>query len=176
MENFIPKVIYHYCDLNAFLAILNYKKLWLSNSYNLNDSFENRWLSKNIEDVRGEFEEYKEEINQVIYHYNNNPEVPYVCCFSRQGDILSQWRAYANDGKGVAIGFNTDYFNHINITGNNSHSGYPIILTPVIYDNEQQKKLIRGIFENVIKDCKNQRENQAIANGHAALKRISALV
>lgn len=29
----------------------------------------------------------------------------YICCFSKEGDLLSQWRAYANDGKGFSIGF-----------------------------------------------------------------------
>jgi len=29
----------------------------------------------------------------------------YITCFSRNGDLLSQWRAYGNDGKGVSIGF-----------------------------------------------------------------------
>lgn len=29
----------------------------------------------------------------------------YVSCFYKEPDILSQWRAYAEDGKGVSIGF-----------------------------------------------------------------------
>ena len=29
----------------------------------------------------------------------------YICCFSGDGDLLSQWRAYADDGKGISIGF-----------------------------------------------------------------------
>lgn len=32
----------------------------------------------------------------------------YICCFSKKGDLLSQWRAYANDGRGFAIGFDVD--------------------------------------------------------------------
>jgi hypothetical protein len=31
--------------------------------------------------------------------------VYYATCFSRESDLLSQWRGYANDGNGVAIGF-----------------------------------------------------------------------
>jgi hypothetical protein len=34
----------------------------------------------------------------------------YVCCFSKSDDLLSQWRGYANDGHGVAIGFNEFLF------------------------------------------------------------------
>ena len=29
----------------------------------------------------------------------------FVSCFSADGDVLSQWRAYADDGHGFAIGF-----------------------------------------------------------------------
>lgn len=32
-------------------------------------------------------------------------------CFSENGDLLSQWRGYAQDGKGFAINFNADLLN-----------------------------------------------------------------
>jgi len=31
--------------------------------------------------------------------------LPLVSCFSLDGDVLSQWRAYSDDGKGFAVGF-----------------------------------------------------------------------
>lgn len=31
--------------------------------------------------------------------------VLYAACFSEEKDLLSQWRGYANNGAGVAIGF-----------------------------------------------------------------------
>lgn len=34
-----------------------------------------------------------------------NTSERYVACFSKDGDLLGQWRAYANNGKGVSIGF-----------------------------------------------------------------------
>ena len=33
----------------------------------------------------------------------------FIGSFSKEPDILSQWRAYADDGKGVSIGFDLDY-------------------------------------------------------------------
>ena len=35
----------------------------------------------------------------------NDSLIYYAVCFSAEPDLLSQWRGYANDGKGVAIGF-----------------------------------------------------------------------
>lgn len=32
----------------------------------------------------------------------------YISCFSKESDILSQWRAYADNGKGVSIGFDLE--------------------------------------------------------------------
>ena len=37
----------------------------------------------------------------------------YFCCFSESSDLLSQWRAYGNDGQGVAIGFNAKLLSKI---------------------------------------------------------------
>jgi hypothetical protein len=34
----------------------------------------------------------------------------FIASFSRNGDDLAQWRAYADDGRGVAIGFSPDLF------------------------------------------------------------------
>jgi|GEM_PF-5813418 len=61
------------------------------------------------------FDQYK---NQKIQMHKNfysyiketlikNVSIGHIACFSLTGDILSQWRAYADDGKGVSIGFNT---------------------------------------------------------------------
>jgi hypothetical protein len=33
----------------------------------------------------------------------------YIACFSLKNDSLSQWRAYAQDGEGVSIGFDDEY-------------------------------------------------------------------
>lgn len=35
--------------------------------------------------------------------------VPHIACFSLEKDMLTQWRNYADDGSGVAIGFNQNH-------------------------------------------------------------------
>ena len=37
-----------------------------------------------------------------------------MCLFSESKDKLSQWRGYAQDGKGIAIGFNKDVLEELN--------------------------------------------------------------
>lgn len=105
-------IIYHYCNVEAFRAIIQNKTLWLSSVYNLNDYKEIHWIkdkvTKKIEKVRNKdnFAKYK------AFEYLYTKELPsvYIASFSQGSDLLSQWRAYANDGYGVAIGFNIDYF------------------------------------------------------------------
>lgn len=43
------------------------------------------------------------------YYVDGYDEPLYTACFSGNGDLLSQWRGYAGDGTGIAIGFKTKY-------------------------------------------------------------------
>lgn len=185
-------IVYHYCDLYAFLNIMGTKTLWLSDVKKSNDadegkfllkkllnyleleelmddSIEKRWVNeakrlaenymskrdtrmfipkgysykelmemfqemenipKNIsvssekelteKDIQEEgeawskIEKEKMDFGVDIYpgdeYYVDKFDPPlYTICFSGNGDLLSQWRGYAKDGTGVAIGFKTKY-------------------------------------------------------------------
>lgn len=65
----------------------------------------------------------------------------YVCCFSEEKDLLSQWRGYGSDGNGIAIGFNAQLLRKLDING----SRYKFI--KVIYDNEKVYENIRSYME-----------------------------
>lgn len=102
--------IYHYTDINGFFNIVTQKKIWLSGPHNLNDHQELHWAYRKIEDTfarqEGKFKpEHLQSLWQLIHI---NKIVPFTCSLSSDGDLLSQWRAYAKDGVGVAIGFNSD--------------------------------------------------------------------
>ena len=108
----MKNIIYHYCSVEAFNAIIQNKTIWLSSVYNLNDYKEIHWIKdkvfKKIENstTKNNFQRYK--VFEELY-LKQLPNV-YIASFSQGSDLLSQWRAYANDGYGVAIGFNSDYF------------------------------------------------------------------
>ncbi|QKJ24135.1 DUF2971 domain-containing protein [Poseidonibacter lekithochrous] len=132
-------IIYHYCNVEAFRAIIQNKTLWLSSVYNLNDYKEIHWIK---DKVLKKIEEVRTKDNFLIYEafeklYNNELPNVYIASFSQGNDLLSQWRAYANDGYGVAIGFNKDYF----ITNDLVHT------TEVLYDETQQEKEIDTILK-----------------------------
>lgn len=89
--------------------------------------------------------------NTVVHNLTNK----FICCLSEHGDILSQWRTYADDGRGFAIGFsveNTNFLQNIPFymaVDDNKHS---IGIAPVIYDKERQEMLISNQVSKMTKD------------------------
>lgn len=132
-------IIYHYCNVESFKAIIENKTLWLSSVYNLNDYKEIHWIKDKIfkkiktSSTKDNFLKYKsfEEL------YSNQLPNVYIASFSEGSDLLSQWRAYANDGYGVAIGFNSDYFKENKMVQTSN----------VLYDEKNQEKQIDLILD-----------------------------
>lgn len=97
----MPEVIYHYTSNDVLVKILEFGTLRLSAKHHLNDSMEG------------------EQFFTLLGTHDNNPDAArlasvrralepfefFVTCFSSCGDRLSQWRGYASNGSGVAIGF-----------------------------------------------------------------------
>jgi len=104
--------VYHYCSAETFLNIIKYKKLWLGDPQHMNDFMEMKWFMNVFDEViTSEMSEqgYKQIHAELIKNFNLTRR--YICCLSESGDILSQWRSYAQDGTGVAIGFDPEELN-----------------------------------------------------------------
>ena len=99
--------VYHYCSVDTFVNILKTNSIWLTHAREMNDSFEDIYFEAPLKKALQAFED-KTEIEQkllqkIVSAYSDRVDFPYVACFSRENDVLSQWRAYADDGRGVAI-------------------------------------------------------------------------
>ena len=116
---------YYYCSLNTFLSIIKNKQIYLSDPLKMNDNLELKWYLDrlNNEQFTVDKVDYQESIFDMVkkrsglnFTFEELVEIlnskgqksVYISCFSREPDILSQWRAYAEDGRGVSIGFNLD--------------------------------------------------------------------
>ncbi|MGN4998919.1 DUF2971 domain-containing protein [Aeromonas veronii] len=169
-------IIYHYTDLNAFLSIIKNKKLWLSAANNLNDYYEVDWFLNKIH----------KKLSKVVNDNNHNCldtywqmlrkqlGIPYICSFSKNGDLLSQWRAYADNGYGVAIGFNKAYFDFKVELPYLSHcKDHTIGITDVIYDESIQDKIIES-YINQLKDFNSlEKAGEVVINSVSHLVRLS---
>lgn len=110
--------LYHYTSLEGFQSIMQKRDFWISNIRYMNDSheFENgKTICKEIiEKKLGRAG--KDEISQYLYgllnvcnqkasqgfHVINSKDI-FSLSFSNNGDILTQWQFYGNEG--IAIGF-----------------------------------------------------------------------
>lgn len=117
-------IIYHYCSLSTFQQIVKRKTLRLSDITKSNDSYERKYVLTLVEDIicelvvesfpkecsnepqKNKLSDYvKKYLQQQVERYDEVATVSHAMCFSKDGDLLSQWRGYADDGQGVSIGF-----------------------------------------------------------------------
>jgi hypothetical protein len=110
-----PPTVYHYTNDVGLKGILESGTLWLTDMFDLNDPSEVRHgfsLAVDALNARAEagppesklFARQMEAFGsqggiQAAAHY-------FVSSFSSDGDDLGQWRAYADNGRGYALGFN----------------------------------------------------------------------
>lgn len=120
----VPETLYHYCSVDTFMKIIENKTIRLSNIFKMNDWSEvihvlnllpsrlhkkyqtygadspfPRYKGKDGSEIFDELiSDIRKQIEEVKY-------LMFIACFSKCEDDLGQWRAYADDGRGVAIGF-----------------------------------------------------------------------
>lgn len=79
--------------------------------------------------------EFLDEIDKIL-HFSGFQGLLLANCFSTNGDVLSQWRAYANDGKGYVIGFDAKELLNL-----------PVKALQVSYNKEQQIKEASAVID-----------------------------
>lgn len=124
-----PEVLYHYCSLDTFYNIMKNRSIWLSDISKSNDAQELNWITQQLKNSlsyyffefydrireQGLLEQldnskYKEMIDNINSYDLSKTLKCWAFCLSEKGDNLGQWRGYADDGQGLAIGFNRSFF------------------------------------------------------------------
>lgn len=115
----MSKIVYHYCSVEIFHSIISNSILRFGNIVHMNDGLEGIWFAKMISENCDKYTEdwqendkskeikrfIKNDMFEVLKEIRENSErSKYVCCFSKESDLLSQWRAYGQDGYGVSLG------------------------------------------------------------------------
>lgn len=158
----MSRKLYHYCSLETLIAIISNKCLRLSDLSKSNDYMERKWIMNIIEEaldkslkdegiiinLREEYW-YADGINNHISYLSDMlsydvKRSSYITCFSRNGDLLSQWRAYGDDGRGIAIGFNAKLLYKTYSSKNN------VYIEEVLYDKEEQIEEIGISVDNAL--------------------------
>jgi hypothetical protein len=174
-------ILYHYCSVDVFVNILKTHSIWLTHAREMNDFHEDILFRKPLKTALQSFvnrsEPERQLLQQIVDEYTKRADFPYVACFSRDKDMLSQWRAYADDGKGVAIGLNLGKLPHFDLfmQKHGECISKPVIIDEVSYtqeddDVEFMKKILSACLINYQK-VKN--ETEVLRQGIIALNRLS---
>lgn len=141
MHSMAPELLYHYTTAEGLLGIVSSKSLWASDAEFLSDARELQYGRQELRDKLLEKadaidrkaepwkeHEYRAMVIERAAHFmdgqrraNSGNSLPtvFVTCFCEDGDLLSQWRGYANPG-GFSLGFRSSSMTEITPEDSNS--------------------------------------------------------
>lgn len=128
-------LIYHYTDDKGLWGILSSGNFWMTSVFNMNDPSEiSHGVSlacsvfRHLASTQNQFEvEFSEKFTSIARYGIANIAKFHALSFSFHDDELSQWRSYANDGCGFAIGINKRKLeNWITTQKSTTIGGFPI--------------------------------------------------
>lgn len=131
-----PETLYHYCSAATFQLIVSNRKVRLSDLTQSNDRAEGEWYWAVLKTLF-EGEQVPAWIDSTRAHHASLNNVTLGLCLSEQGDLLSQWRGYADDARGFCIGFNPSAF----VAGTPNGPG----LYKAIYSSEEQFRIVEWV-------------------------------
>ncbi|WP_300921919.1 DUF2971 domain-containing protein, partial [uncultured Desulfovibrio sp.] len=117
-----PSFIYHYCSMESFSKIIENREIWVTPAVKMNDITEGSWITallrRYAQENLSSTQKDLDFANAILEFIAINSYPLYMTCFSQNKDLLSQWRGYADAGKGISIGFKLNSFS-IPIIDNN---------------------------------------------------------
>jgi hypothetical protein len=168
------KIIYHYTSLEGFLGIIESKSIWATNILYLNDASELNYSGDLLREqlllqypilikrnpgigdmLCGEFST-EDLLFKIMLEVIDNRTVTdhigfFVCSFSDEMDLLSQWRGYCPKGIGFSLGFK---FNKLK----ECSQRHEFSIWPCIYDKMEQIAGIKKLIELTSDQIKNSVE------------------
>ena len=150
-----PALLYHYTNDAGLAGIIESGQLWFSDIFGLNDPSELRHgLSVAIDILKSRATAARPEIEtfaSMFERFDLDAGIEaaghfFICCFSGSGDDLGQWRAYADNGQGFALGFDTgsleDVFTKKKGKPIKQHSTFPIT-----YDDQELARIQTALVD-----------------------------
>lgn len=151
-------IIYHYTDVASALAILRTGHFWFTERVHLNDTLE---LQYGLRIAHEMFDTSIKAAGPTVPlsaadHFIREVELGlvefgyWVASFSYEGDDLSQWRSYADDGRGVCLGFSV---HELDMRQFASHvqAAFNYLRFPVRYDEAELRKSMQRYLDLGVK-------------------------
>ena len=99
-----------------------------------------RYIEKKLE---------KSSMKQELEKLHSKNTLNYVTCFSEQKDLLSMWRGYGDNGKGIAIGFSNDWLKQFNNQSTRDFNLLNVRYGEVRYESKQKDMIVSGIIRKL---------------------------
>lgn len=152
-------LIYHYTSLNTINEILKSNSLRACDLKRLNDRREYKIWFEVFEQAVDKFHEKKDVAKYEDFLKRIKAEIDtfksidcYVTCFSQERDLLSQWRAYGDDGQGICISFELRELLKDLYQFNDPDSDFKLLHGPLEYNYEKVYNDIYIKIEELIHD------------------------
>lgn len=144
-----PEYLYHYCSNETLLSILRSSALHLTALSLSNDFLEGRWLQRLLRG-KAEREAWNKEVIEKLTERMDRALIPAVgFCMSASPDILSQWRGYADNGAGCAIGIRSDILQSMR----QLEDPHPRpLLHKIVYDERGQEERLTRVIDRMPQD------------------------
>ena len=98
--------LHYYCSTGTMLSLIQKRQLWLTALNQSNDLMEGRWAKeKYLRSFQMPEEGTRRKVAELVLENALSELYALGMCFSEEYDLLSQWRGYASDGRGVCISF-----------------------------------------------------------------------
>lgn len=151
-------VMYHYCSIDTFMKILETKSIWVSHAQTTNDGLEDRMFVNALKRTLAKHKEVESQdtalLEKIADTYIKKVDFPYIACFTHDNDLLSQWRAYGDNGKGVCIGFDLSKFCYVDLLHQCHGSGKPTVQIDEVSYHDEDDALIEKFLStaNILRE------------------------
>jgi hypothetical protein len=153
-----PETLFHYTSQAGLIGILESNCIWATKIHYLNDHSEYQLAlhiaqSELSEALSSESDALRRKKIECLLRNVPSIEHMNVCVvsFSAEGDLLSQWRAYAAGSGGFSVGFRTDTLVRL---AQQQH----FALVKCEYNEERQRFLIKRLIEESLNQEFNMRD------------------
>lgn len=147
----VPDTLYHYTSQSGLIGIIRDNEIWMTHTQYLNDTQEfhdaigfvkaeiNRRISEEADDVAKTV--LGEMLQAIDFDEGHGSMNVCVCCFSEDGDSLSQWRAYGGPASGYSIGFCGAFLEQV------AQHEERFLLAKCIYEAKEKRSLATQFVE-----------------------------
>ena len=140
-----PAELYHYTDLDSLSGIFQTRSLWLSKISTMNDTSEiglgvhyfKRCVEAHAKDSDRDEADFLQQVAAQLEGFRRTNIC--VASFCEEQDQLNQWRSYGADGRGIALGFQSDRLEQL-------AQGYGLRLVPCVYDTGLHTRITEDLF------------------------------